>query len=209
VDLDDTAATARTPSGGTALPQASAAGPLVAAAAGAPALGTPAVLPAAAVPAAQPAPPAPRSSGVPLVPLLLIGGLVVAAGLAAGAWWLLRERPAKEVATGPIAQPTAVATVGPPVQADEARLLVMASPWAEVTEIRGANGAAVTLPAQRTTPLVLNLSPGRYTVTLAHPGAAQPASCEAEVVRGQAATCQAQVVAVDVMQYFKEAGWWQ
>ena len=51
--------------------------------------------------------------------------------------------------------------------------------------------------------------PGSYTVTLAHPSAAEPVTCQVELVTGQVVTCQQELVPVDVMQYFKEAGWWQ
>jgi hypothetical protein len=141
--------------------------------------------------------------------LLLAAGLVAMLAGAAVLWWIFGRGPGASVAEDAQPAATAAATAGPPVKPDEARLVVLGAPWGEVTAIRSGDGAAAALPARRTTPLVLTLPPGTYTLTLTHPAATAPVDCEVVVATGQAATCQAQLVEVDVMQYFKEAGWWQ
>jgi hypothetical protein len=180
-----------TPSGGYAVPAATA-GPASGAFA--------APLPPSAPGAARRANPLPWIVGIAALLFLTVAGAVL--------WWVLRAPEGESTDAGPVPAVTAAPTLGPPVKADEARLLVIATPWAEVTAIAG-NGGAVPLPTQRTTPLLLTLPPGRYTLTLAHPTAAAPVTCEVDLVNGQAATCQRELVPVDVMQYFKDAGWWQ
>lgn len=89
------------------------------------------------------------------------------------------------------------------------RLLVDAAPWGEVVRVQDAGGGAVELPPERSTPLVLDLPAGRYTVELVHPDADAPASCEVEVVAGGSARCSAVLHRLDAREYFRQAGWWR
>ena len=146
-----------------------------------------------------------------LWPLLAVAALAFLLLAGAALWWVLRDEDApvaEEVAAAPTAA-VVVPTAGPVVSPNQARVVVLAAPWGELTAIRRADGSELPLPQHRTTPVVLTLPAGRYELTLTHPGAPAPQSCSVELVTGQAATCQVQLVAVDVMHYFKEAGWWQ
>ena len=58
-----------------------------------------------------------------------------------------------------------------PAPPEPGTLALDAHPWARVERIVGPNGAAVDLPPSASTPLRLELAPGRYTVTLERSGA--------------------------------------
>jgi hypothetical protein len=123
------------------------------------------------------APAAPRN------PVPLIGGAVaVAAALAVGAYLILGRgaAPRPEPGGGPAVRKEAppapsAAAPPPPASAGAGYLAVDAHPWAEVAAVReAASGRAVGLPPEPgrpapTTPIVLDLPPGRYEVVLRHP----------------------------------------
>ncbi len=161
-------------------------------------------------PRTPPAASAAQPSGVPprrtLWLLVAAGAILLVLAIGATGWWLLhaaRQRAA--------AQPAATAAPVPstaPAPA-EATVLVVAAPWGELVSLRDGTGRELPLPAARETPLLLELAPGHYVATLSHPAATATASCEVDAVPGQAATCRVELLPVDAMQYFKEAGWWR
>ncbi|HEV8240102.1 MAG TPA: serine/threonine-protein kinase [Thermoanaerobaculia bacterium] len=159
---------------------------------------------AAAVPARTPAA---AKSGLPWLWIAVgAGGLLVVAAL--GLWFLLTmigdRAHAPAAAT---AVPTRATTAS--AVAAAATVTILGTPWGEVESLRDAAGRAVPLPARRETPLVLPLPAGHYVATLRHPAAAAPASCEVDVASGQPATCRAELLPIEPLQYFKEAGWWK
>jgi serine/threonine-protein kinase len=167
----------------------------------------PAAVPPQAVRAAAAAPPRGPGSRRLLAGLAAAGALGILVVVVVG-WVLMRSlarRSTTEVAA-PIAT-AAPAVPEPPV--GRTGVMVVAAPWGELQSVRGAGGRELLLPADHSTPLLLDLPPGRYTLTLSHPAAAQPASCEAEVRSGEVTTCRVETLPMEVMQYFKEAGWWQ
>jgi hypothetical protein len=72
----------------------------------------------------------------------------------------------------------------PAAPAATGALLIEARPWAEVVEVTRAGGGAVELPAERSTPLRLELPAGRYAVVLRHPGAAETRRLEIDLRAG-------------------------
>jgi len=140
-------------------------------------------------------------------PWLAPAAAVVALGLAAGAWLLFGGG---DEASGAHPAATLAPTAPPiPVAPSRATVAVIGAPWGELVSLRGANGRELPLPERRETPLLLALPAGHYVATLRHPGAPQDATCEVDAAVGQAVTCQAQLIPLDSMQYFKEAGWWR
>ena len=86
---------------------------------------------------------------------------------------------------------------------------VDAVPWAEVIAVIAGDGGSVDLPDEAYTPLVLDLVPGHYAVTLAHPQLGEQ-TCEIEVEVGHTATCFLALVEIDeafVDDYLASAGW--
>jgi hypothetical protein len=141
------------------------------------------------------------------LPWLAAAAVLAAVGV--GLVWSLLARRGAEPQPLEAAAPAPAGPDSPaPVAAGRTALMVLAAPWAELQSVRGADGAEQPLPADRTTPLLLDLRPGLYTLTLSHPSARAAATCEAEVVEGQVATCRVEALQVEVMRYFKEAGWW-
>jgi len=126
--------------------------------------------------------------------------------LAVGAWLLLSfARKTTQAAPAATTAPTQAA----PVAAGSATVVVLGTPWGELTSLRDASGRELPLPPHRETPLVLTLPAGHYVATLRHPNAPAPVSCEVDAANGQATTCRAELLPLEPLQYFKEAGWWQ
>lgn len=108
--------------------------------------------------------------------------------------WVLR---------GPPRPSTAASAPAPPAVG---QLQVDALPWGEVVAVIRQGGAAVSLDPQHFTPLVLALAPGRYSVTLRHPRAAEPKSCEVEVISGARVRCTVEFARVDVRAFLDQVG---
>lgn len=85
-------------------------------------------------------------------------------------------------------------------------LVLDAVPWAEVTEIRDADGDPMPLAPSSYTPLRLSLPPGDYTVTMIHPRTPEPITVAARVGAGESVERSVQVAAVDVEGYFQRMG---
>ena len=95
----------------------------------------------------------------------------------------------------------------PPVAPEAQGYLVLdALPWAEVTEIRDADGRVVPLEGPRHTPLRLALPPGAYAVSLASPGAPGPVEVTAEIHAGETTERRERIGEVDVDAYFERVG---
>jgi hypothetical protein len=70
---------------------------------------------------------------------------------------------------------------------------INAYPWGNITAIRNAaTGEAVNLPASLVTPAPVELSPGRYEVTLANPAFRKPITKIVEISAGSDATLNVQ-----------------
>ncbi len=137
-------------------------------------------------------------------------GIAAAAVLAAGLGWLIL-RGGGESAVEPIQvpppppPPIVEAAVAPPAVGAVA---ILATPWAEVTEITDAEGYVLELPENAQTPLYLELPPGRYRIQLQDPEGTEIHSCELEVALDQVAGCTSAFGEPNVTEYFKESGWW-
>ena len=150
---------------------------------------------------------APPKRGLPWlwIAVAAVGSMIVAA---LGLWFLfLVMRDRVPTASTAAAAPTKAATTA--AAATPATVTILGTPWGEVESLRDAAGREVALPALRETPLVLPLPAGHYVATLRHPNAATPASCEVDALSGQPATCRAELLPIEPLQYFKEAGWWK
>jgi hypothetical protein len=66
-------------------------------------------------------------------------------------------------------------------------LLIDASPWGEVLEVRPAGGEPLALGEDRATPLRLALAAGRYVVRVRHPESGEVRTLEVDVAGEPAA----------------------
>ncbi len=115
-----------------------------------------------------------------------------------------RESPASAVEATP--GPATPAPV--PASAPAAGTLVLdAVPWGEVVQVVDGRGQPRLLGAQRFTPLVLSLPPGRYTITLRNPSSPKPVSLSAEVLTGAEVRSVADFGAVSEEELFRSLGW--
>ncbi len=84
---------------------------------------------------------------------------------------------------------------------------VLATPWAEIVELRGPEGEVIRLtPEQAFTPTVLQLPQGSYTATLRHPFSAPELQEVSFEVGGAPTTESFEFTPVDVEAYFEEMG---
>ena len=143
------------------------------------------------------------------------GRLAVAAGvilaialLALAAVWLGVRR-----GSGRVAGPAAVAETGaaaPPGPGAAEGLLVMdAVPWGEVVRVTDGAGGSIALPDESSTPLVLPVPPGLYTVEISSPVSLESRTCRAEVAAAGSARCATEFYRLEALEYFQEAGWWR
>ncbi|MCG6963557.1 MAG: protein kinase [Acidobacteria bacterium] len=86
-------------------------------------------------------------------------------------------------------------------------LVIDAVPWAKITAITDAQGQAQPLPSDDTTPAVLTLPPGTYTLSLALPDRPQPSTVTVTLSEGQTVHEVARLAKVDVNTFFKQMGW--
>jgi len=100
------------------------------------------------------------------------------------------------------------------VEAEQARLAALqgelvlnAQPWGRVERVQDGDGKAVELPADASTPLVLALPAGSYTVTFSHPQSRRPVSVIARVQARQRSVASAAFPTITAEDYFSRAGW--
>jgi hypothetical protein len=142
------------------------------------------------------------------------GRLAVAAGvllavalLALAAVWL-GVRRGSERAAGPTAvADTAAAPLGD--GAAEGLLVMDAVPWGEVVRVTDGAGGSIPLPDESSTPLVLPVPPGVYTVEISSPVSLESRTCRAEVAAAGSARCATEFYRLEALEYFQEAGWWR
>jgi hypothetical protein len=124
---------------------------------------------------------------------LIVGGVALAAVVAAGLL-LMRGRgqttqTASEQAAAPSASPAGSNATA--AAAAAGYLAIDVEPWAEVTAVRdAATGKMVALKSEAghagpTTPVVLDLPPGRYEIVLRNPDYPETTVRDLEVVSGQ------------------------
>jgi serine/threonine protein kinase len=141
-------------------------------------------------PAASPAPGA-TPSRTPMA--LIVGGVALAAVVVAG-FLLMRGRgqtaqTASQQAAAP--SPSPGGSNATAAAAAAGYLAIDAEPWAEVASVRdAATGKTVALPSEAgragpTTPVVLDLPPGRYEIVLRNPDYPETTVRDLEVVSGQ------------------------
>jgi serine/threonine protein kinase len=90
--------------------------------------------------------------------------------------WLARQRrpvvvgAAATVLVLGISVPILVSVLRPPEVSPSGTVLIDAVPWGTVMTVRSADGKEHTLPSDSLTPLLINLPPGSYDITVAGPG---------------------------------------
>lgn len=120
----------------------------------------------------------PRKSSWPL----LAGALLVLI-IAAGGWWVWNEQ---RMQLAPVSEKTATgqgAIVPGDVALQQGHVGINAFPWARVTSVRNLdNGQMVDIGPDIVTPAPLDLAPGRYEITLAHPDHPKPIAKTVDVI---------------------------
>ena len=87
------------------------------------------------------------------------------------------------------------------------QLAIDAVPWGQVTEIRNSDGTVQDLPSVNTTPLLVYLMAGSYTVSITNSDGGPPQSLTVNVVAQQVATTTAEFNSLTADEYFERANW--
>ena len=92
-------------------------------------------------------------------------------------------------------------------EAERGTLVLNAYPWGKVESVLDASRQPMPLPADTTTPLVLDLPAGNYVIKFSHPQASKPAQVIAKVEAQKRATANAAFTSISAQEYFSRAGW--
>jgi serine/threonine-protein kinase PpkA len=87
------------------------------------------------------------------------------------------------------------------------RLAIDAKPWGEVVEVRDSKGKTIKLPAENTTPLMLSLVEGQYSVTVQGSSGSNPVKLNVTVNRKELVQTRAEFKSLSADQYFERSGW--
>ncbi len=87
------------------------------------------------------------------------------------------------------------------------KLAIDAVPWGEVTEIRDAEGNSQELSGSLTTPLLVTLMSGSYTVSVRDSNGGSPQDLAVTVVAQQTATATARFDSLSADEYFERSNW--
>ncbi|HTI96001.1 MAG TPA: serine/threonine-protein kinase [Rudaea sp.] len=90
--------------------------------------------------------------------------------------------------------------------ANAGELLLNATPWARVDAVADGSGRAVTLPEDSSTPLLLKLPAGTYSVVFRQPLDGKSKQLTVSIEGQKRATLSASFAAPDAKEYFKHAG---
>jgi serine/threonine-protein kinase len=136
----------------------------------------------------------------------IAAAIVIVLGIAAAV--MLRKPAVQAPVTGPIAGTTVTATAAAitgttPIPAGQGILLLSASPWGIVDKIVDDKGLQVDLSEEkRSTPTRIELSPGKYQVTMSGP--VRKETFDVEVVAGRRAVARRDLGGVDINELEKE-----
>jgi serine/threonine protein kinase len=111
---------------------------------------------------------------------------------------MLRDLPAWRAQVVAVAQAQAAANAG--------ELLLNATPWARVDAVADGSGRAMTLPDDSSTPLLLKLPAGTYSVVFRQPLDGKSKQLTVSIEGQKRATLSASFAAPDAKEYFKHAG---
>ena len=128
-----------------------------------------------------------RQRALPPMRLLVAAAVVIV--IAIGVVAMRPRIESAPPAAAAMAQPARASIVVPAT----GRVAINAYPWGTITTIRNtATGDAVELPEALVTPAPIELSPGRYEVTLANPSFRKPITRIVDVTAGTSATLNVQ-----------------
>ena len=130
--------------------------------------------------------PTKKKSGSRVAAIAVATVIVIGAGI--GVMLRKHPEPVKEVTvTAPL---TSAGTIVPQAQA---HIGINAFPWAEVQHVRDLNdGQEVALQTNVVTPAQIDLSPGKYEITLSNPAFKKPITQTIEIGAGEARTINVQ-----------------
>jgi hypothetical protein len=87
------------------------------------------------------------------------------------------------------------------------QLAIDAVPWGQVTEIRNADGEVQKLPTSQSTPLLVSLMAGNYTVTIVNSDGGSSQDVSVNVVAQQVATATTKFESLTADDYFERSSW--
>jgi len=89
----------------------------------------------------------------------------------------------------------------------QGKLAIDAVPWGEVTEIRNTDGKTQDLPDNRSTPMLVTLMAGEYTVSIRDGNGGSPKQLTITVPAQQTTVAKAQFDSLSADDYFERSNW--
>jgi len=93
------------------------------------------------------------------------------------------------------------------IAAMQGKLAINAVPWGEVTEVRNADGKVQDLPSNRTTPMLLTLMAGNYTVSVRDSNGGAPKDLSVKVAAQETVVASAKFDSLTADDYFERSNW--
>jgi len=93
------------------------------------------------------------------------------------------------------------------IAAMQGKLAIDAVPWGEVTEIRSNDGKTQDLPDNRSTPMLVILMAGNYTVSIRDGNGGSPKQLTVNVAAQKTAVATAQFDSLSADDYFERSNW--
>ncbi|MGA9575459.1 MAG: protein kinase [Lysobacterales bacterium] len=87
------------------------------------------------------------------------------------------------------------------------KLAIDAVPWGEVTEIRNAKGETQELPSSHSTPMLISLLAGNYTVSIRDSNGGSPKDLSVTVTAQQTVVASAKFDSLTADDYFERSSW--
>ena len=89
----------------------------------------------------------------------------------------------------------------------QGKLAIDASPWGEVTEVRDADGNTQNIPGGQSTPLLMTLMAGSYTILINDSNGGSPQTLSVNVVAQQTVVATANFDSLTADDYFERSSW--
>lgn len=147
--------------------------------------------------------------GIGRVLVAAFAGLILLVGLFAAGWYVVGRREVQQPPVVTAAPTPAPVSTPRPATVATGMVVVVAAPWGTVERVIADDGTEVIGAPFGPTPVRIEVPAGSYRIEVAHPELAEVAVCEPVVPAAGEVRCEVTTAAMDVNQYFRDAGWWR
>ncbi len=147
--------------------------------------------------------------GIGRVLVVAFAGLIVLVGLIAAGWYVLGRREVQQPPVVTAAPAPAPVAAPRPAAAATGVVVIVAAPWGMVERVVADDGTEVIGAPFGPTPVRIEVPAGSYRIEVSHPELPEAVQCDVVVPAAGDVRCEVATAAMDVNQYFRDAGWWR